>query len=319
MGHAFLFIFLTLDNLSSNIGNMDNQSTGKSHKALIITIATLLLAGAGTANYLQYQHGKKQERHFTYQISALNTTIDGLQSSIQGQQEQIIALNATVDGLQTEVKHLNSEVERLHPLAEFGIKVQEERRLQAQREEEEEYRLNSAKAKAQQELSTRGFPPSSYERELGYAIKNNNTELLGLLLTAGTNPNAANALYLAVVEDRTECVKLLLAAPGIDVNKRFTSLGNTPLHIAAEKGHAECVRLLLAAPGIDVNKTRELDSTPLYLAAREGHTECVKLLLAAPGIDVNRADFAGNTPLYWAARYGHTECVKLLEAAGGRR
>lgn len=185
---------------------MDNQSTGKSLKALIITIATatLLLTGAGTANYLQYQHGKKQKRHFTYQISALNTTIDGLQ---------------------TEVKHLNSEIKRLHPLAEFAINVQEERRLQAQREaeeqrlqaqreEEKEQRRNSAKAKAQQELSTRGCPPSAYARELGYAVKDNNTEMVSLLLTAGTNPNAANAIYQAVEKDHTEIVNLLEAAGG---------------------------------------------------------------------------------------------------------
>ena len=30
--------------------------------------------------------------------------------------------------------------------------------------------------------------------------------------------------------------------------------GNTPLHLAAREGHTTCVKCLLSAPGIDVNK-----------------------------------------------------------------
>ena len=218
MGHAFLFIFLTLDNLSSNIGSMDNQSTGKSHKALIITIATatLLLAGAGTANYLQYQHGKKQERHFTYQISSL-------QADKKEQQGQITALNATIDGLKTEVKHLNSEIVL----------------LQAQHEEQQ---LNEKKTQARQELTARGYTPSEYKRELVHAVQNDNIELLKLLLTAGVDPNYSDVLIEAAESGKEECVKLLLAAPGIDVN-RADDDGWTPLYRAAGYGRTECVKL----------------------------------------------------------------------------
>ncbi len=134
-------------------------------------------------------------------------------------------------------------------------------------------------------------------------------------------------LSLAAKNGHVECVKLLLAVPGIDVN-----LGS-PLELAAENGHAECVKLLLAALGIDVN--REFHPTvrclpdlpslddyeqygrtyfdPLSLAAKNGHVECVKLLLAVPGIDVNLG-----SPLKLAAKNGHEECVKLLKAAGAQ-
>ena len=115
----------------------------------------------------------------------------------------------------------------------------------------------------------------------------------------------------------TECVKLLLAAPGIDVNKADNECGMTSLHNAAAEGHSECVKLLLAAPGIDVNYADEDGWTPLWSAAYKGQTECVKLLLAAPGIDVNKATNSGRTPLKGAAVEGHTECARLIRAAGG--
>ena len=44
----------------------------------------------------------------------------------------------------------------------------------------------------------------------------------------------------------------LLLDKGADVNK--DSWGKTPLYIASLKGHVEIVRLLLKAPGIQVNK-----------------------------------------------------------------
>ena len=142
----------------------------------------------------------------------------------------------------------------------------------------------------------------------------------------------SNALYWAASLGHTECLKLLLAAPGIDVN--LLQGNDTPLSIAVEHGHTECVKLLLAAPGIDVNTTKWEENlsefarskmfeaygtfrTPLAKAAIAGHTECVKLLLTAPGIDVNIKDRHGNTPLHEAASAGHTECVKLLLTAPG--
>ncbi|MBR2145314.1 MAG: ankyrin repeat domain-containing protein, partial [Akkermansia sp.] len=94
--------------------------------------------------------------------------------------------------------------------------------------------------------------------------------------------------------------------------------GGTPLYQAAWDGHAEVVKLLLAAPGIDVNKANKYGSTPLYWAARFGHAEVVKLLLAVPGIDVNKAGSDGCTPLKTALiNSSKTECPELIRAAGG--
>ena len=133
---------------------------------------------------------------------------------------------------------------------------------------------------------------------------------------------------------------MLLAAPGIDVNKADID-GTTPLVAARIGGKAKVARMLEAAgaqanytllsasaegnanevarllrtPGADVNKADKDGETPLHLSFKYGHTEVVKALLAAPGIDVNKADKDGHTPLYWA---DNDEIRDLLRAAGAR-
>lgn len=89
----------------------------------------------------------------------------------------------------------------------------------------------------------------------------------------------------------------------------------TALFSAIYQEKTECVKLQLAA-GADANKEGPFGITPLISAASSGHTEIVKLLLAAPGIDVNKADKEGRTPLHCAEDNGHTEIVRLLKAAG---
>ena len=195
--------------------------------------------------------------------------------------------------------------------------------------------------------------PEQYNSALYEAAKHGDAEKVRLLLKAGADVNWANEaesqntpLIWAAANNHTECVKLLLAAPGIDVNK-VNQENNYPLYAAAYNGQTECVRLLLAAPeikvnadiilrfveakgkieglrllltapGIDVNKANGQGDTPLILAACYANTEFVRLLLDAPGIDVNKADKGGYTPLYWAERYNNTECARLIRAAGGR-
>ncbi len=167
--------------------------------------------------------------------------------------------------------------------------------------------------------------PFGANEALQWAVLKNRNECVRLLLAApGIDVNTADKygwtpLNVAAHGGHTECVRLLLAAPGIDVNKVYKYYDWTPLCWAASCGHVECVKLLLAAPGIDVNKADNEGATPLYVAAKNGKVECVKLLLSAPGIDVNKADDEGATPLYVAAKHGNDECASLIKAAGGRR
>lgn len=70
----------------------------------------------------------------------------------------------------------------------------------------------------------------------------------------------------------------------------------TPLLRASINGHLECVRVLLAQPGTDVNKGhRDNQSTALLCAAVHGHIDIVQLLLALPDIDVDAARTDGRT------------------------
>ncbi|WP_369686151.1 ankyrin repeat domain-containing protein [Photobacterium leiognathi] len=43
--------------------------------------------------------------------------------------------------------------------------------------------------------------------------------------------------------------------------------GYTALHAAAQEGHLDCIKALLEAPGIDVNKVNEDGYTALHAAA----------------------------------------------------
>ena len=173
-----------------------------------------------------------------------------------------------------------------------------------------------------------------------------------LLLTAPRiDVNKETPLYWAAFYGHTECVRTLLAAPGIYI-KKSTSLGKTALDIAEEKKHTECVRLIRAAIIKSSKKKSKAfiifillltalgccgiynilpPDTKLQLigisseeyngelmeAANSGNEIILRLLLAA-GADVNCTGFYNNnTPLHAAAGKGHTECVRLLLKADG--
>jgi hypothetical protein len=72
---------------------------------------------------------------------------------------------------------------------------------------------------------------------------------------------------------------------------------STPLLIASKKGHIECVRVLVAQPGIELNKVdRDNERTALYCASYFGHVDIVELLCSQPGIDVNKENTYHYTP-----------------------
>ncbi|MDJ0651813.1 MAG: ankyrin repeat domain-containing protein [Simkaniaceae bacterium] len=170
------------------------------------------------------------------------------------------------------------------------------------------------------------------ETPLVIAVSNGNYEATELLLkTKGINVNQTTRgftpLHLAVVNEFTPLVKLLLNHP--EVNPNFgTADGATPLHFAAMTGLREEAKLLIDDPRTDVNAPQHdhiySGATPLHFAAMQGQTEIVDSLLKTHRVRIHavldRGDYEGFTPLHFAVLNPDApnvySTVKLLLRAG---
>lgn len=140
----------------------------------------------------------------------------------------------------------------------------------------------------------------------------------GVELNAKENHEGETALHLAVEGDNTELLRLLLDAPGLDVNVK-NIYGTTALHRAVDRNSTKIVSSLLRTLGINVNARNNKGSTPIHRAARLGYFPLVNLLLSAPDIDINAKNRDGETLIDWAVKNGHAELPRPLLAAGALR
>lgn len=178
---------------------------------------------------------------------------------------------------------------------------------------------------------------------------NNLDDCIALLASSSlvdVNVGDVTALHAASMRGNDRLVKLLLAAPGIDVNKATFDLRWSPFHSATWRGHAEVVRLLAAARGIKLTpclrvypwetpldlqaphveiytilteamaaqKAREIAAAALMEAVRFGNVSRVEELLEEWSEDdevINDA-FHENTALCEAATWGRVEITRLL-------
>ena len=176
-----------------------------------------------------------------------------------------------------------------------------------------------------------------------YLLKFTTQDVNGVCNSASPGP-----LFCAAKSGSIECLNALLAAPGIQVNKRRSPDGWTPLHVAVSYGHRACVIGLLEA-GAEVHAKSASGISALIVAGRYGHIDCIESLLMAGGCPdndsdnvkkeycahipshrayvrelletgscrINDADSNGNTPLHSAAISGHSHCVRALLRAPG--
>lgn len=93
-----------------------------------------------------------------------------------------------------------------------------------------------------------------------------------IIVKVRENDNGQTALHKAVMENKVEEVKLLIAQ-GANVNQQ-DKLGNTPLHLAAFLGRTDCVIALLNAPNIDLSLKNKQNKTPLDMANDGGNYRC---------------------------------------------
>lgn len=91
--------------------------------------------------------------------------------------------------------------------------------------------------------------------------------------------SGATPLFVAAVKEYLDCVKVLLAIPGIDVNP-VAKNGNPAFMLAAEKGHAKILEELLRA-NTKINAVGQNRFTALTGAAKADHFDALKVLLDA--------------------------------------
>ncbi|ROL40660.1 NF-kappa-B inhibitor alpha [Anabarilius grahami] len=131
------------------------------------------------------------------------------------------------------------------------------------------------------------------------------------------NDLGQTALHLAVIVDRSECVRALLwSGASAEIQERG---GNTPLHLAVRELRTECVRELTSCtrtPPEHLSITNYAGVSALHLAVHRGNCDIIKMLLEA-GADANQRDLgSGRSPLHWAVEGQRSAVVELLLSAG---
>lgn len=148
------------------------------------------------------------------------------------------------------------------------------------------------------------------------AVSVDNASGVARMLAEGANPNQLEPqrgdtpLVVALRDDAGKVVKVLLDAPGLDLEARSAN-GNTALMMAAYKHQQATVEALLAR-GARVNQS---GWTALHYAASAGDLPIMQLLLARQAVVDARAP-TNITPLMFAAREGQEQAVQLLLASG---
>lgn len=158
----------------------------------------------------------------------------------------------------------------------------------------------------------------SLSTNLLYMIVNNNDvrRLATILKSSHVNVNqrtssGLSALHLACMRGYTDCIKLLLNHPDIDVNQTTIIDKLTPLHIAFLQCQQEVAEALLRHKKIDIHARREDGLTVLDLAAYAGRIEYLDTFLNH-GSDVNQANAQGMTALHYAVQENQIECVRRI-------
>ncbi|MCV9388883.1 ankyrin repeat domain-containing protein [Reichenbachiella ulvae] len=171
-------------------------------------------------------------------------------------------------------------------------------------------------------LKQNQWTAESCERELLNAVKNKDYNLAQKLLEADCDPNGQERpenisrdcpLTWAVSQNDTSMIQLLLHF-GADPNYKRGDSWLSPFHFAAGQ-ETEAFSLLLAAGG-DVNTVSKHRYTPIYKAILKGRLENVKLLIEAGApLEPDSLNF-NYGPLHIAAIYGQNEIIKYLLEKG---
>ena len=160
--------------------------------------------------------------------------------------------------------------------------------------------------------------PKFGQTSLMYACRRGHVETVLTLLNLGANPNIrsasrSTALFEAVLNNRTEVVKVLLESKKMDINAGQELKGNsTALMFAAQGGYSSIVDEILKRPDLDINQKDLEGYTALSRATMSGYSNIVESLLKHDNIDINAVSSSGNSPLILAAKWGRDDTTDIL-------
>ncbi|KAH6662390.1 ankyrin repeat and SOCS box protein [Plectosphaerella plurivora] len=164
------------------------------------------------------------------------------------------------------------------------------------------------------ELLAHGADPSVRGQDWPILMAVKQPAVLAKLLPAIKDPRAFKGLVeMAVVADKLESVKLLLAA-GVSVEDRNGGVFS-PLTTAIREDNKEIVRYLLEEGGADINAPGE--HLPIVKAVRRcrgDDTDIIEMLLEK-GVDVNKI-YRGWNAVMQAVENGDPKVLRILATAG---
>jgi ankyrin repeat protein len=150
-------------------------------------------------------------------------------------------------------------------------------------------------------------------RQLSEAIRTQDVEAVKTLLATGTSPNGRPGILapiLSLRENNPEILKLLIDA-GVDPNPEAAiHMQWPPIYMCARLKTSECLEMIIEA-GADINSKDHYGSTALHGAVKKKRLENVKILLKR-GADINAVDNEGETVLHKIADFDRIEYFKLF-------
>lgn len=152
------------------------------------------------------------------------------------------------------------------------------------------------------------------------ACDNGRLAVVETLIKHGADPNLGHAQRSPIISatqiSGPGILKVLLDAPGIQVNVVDGESRSTPLIYAATNMSADAVNLLVRK-GADINARNASGNTALIMAAWKGDKACVEMLCNA-GADVTYRSPRRGLAIQVAANEAHPECAHVLaERMGG--
>lgn len=152
--------------------------------------------------------------------------------------------------------------------------------------------------------------------------QNQDTELIGCLITKGADINAQldrglTALHFAAMSGNLKVASFLIEH-GIDLNVHDWGCYGTPLHTAISLAPNPEMAKLLIESGADIDRKFSFGNTALHLAVVKGYADLAQFLVEH-GADINVVNEYNHSAVYYAAKLGYRSTVDSLIAMGANK